>query len=150
MEGLSRPDTKKGRLQRACLDLLGEHERDGALPTSIRFLFYELLDRDVIPKVYRDPDGTAKPRTPGQDISDAVGVLREAALIPWDWIVDETRTLHDWRFASTVSVRRGHLTARQNRRVGRRATAPDSVRVALAGGRAAQHRLRLPLPYRRH
>jgi hypothetical protein len=102
MEGLSRPDTKKGRLQRACLDLLGEHERDGALPTSIRFLFYELLDRDVIPKVYRDPDGTAKPRTPGQDISDAVGVLREAALIPWDWIVDETRTLHDWRFASTV------------------------------------------------
>ena len=102
MEGLSKETTKAGRLQRACLVLLREHEADGALPTSIRFLFYELLDRGVIPKVYRKADGTARPRTPGQDISDAVGVLREAALIPWDWIVDETHTLHDWRYAATV------------------------------------------------
>jgi transcription antitermination factor NusG len=34
---VSAPDTKAGMLQRACLDLLAEHERDGALPTSIRF-----------------------------------------------------------------------------------------------------------------
>jgi hypothetical protein len=32
----SAPNTKSGKLQRACLDLLAEHERDGALPTSIR------------------------------------------------------------------------------------------------------------------
>lgn len=38
---LSAPDTKAGRLQRACLELLREHERDGALPTNGRFLFYE-------------------------------------------------------------------------------------------------------------
>jgi hypothetical protein len=98
---LSKPDSKKGRLQRACLELLREHETDGALPTSIRFLFYELLDRRVIPKVYRYPDGRERPRTPGQDISDAVNVLREAG-IPWDWIVDETRTLYDWRYAQNV------------------------------------------------
>ena len=91
MEGLSSSNTKAGRYQRACLELLYEHQADGALPTSIRFLFYELTDRDVIPKAYHHPDGTERPRTPGQDISDAVGVLREAALIPWDWIVDETR-----------------------------------------------------------
>jgi hypothetical protein len=104
MEGLSKPNTKAGRLQRACLDLLYEHEEQGAIPTSIRFLFYELLDRGVIPKVYRYPDGTEKKRTPSQDISEAVTVLREldSEPIPWGWIVDETRSLDNWRYASSV------------------------------------------------
>ena len=101
-DGLSKETTKKGRLQRVCLDLLREHESDGALPTSIRFLFYELLDRGVIPKVYRKRDGTELKRTPAQDISDAVNVLRETGLVPWSWIVDETRTLQDWRYAGSV------------------------------------------------
>jgi hypothetical protein len=39
---LSKPESKAGRLQRVCLDLLHEHESDGAIPTSARFLFYEL------------------------------------------------------------------------------------------------------------
>jgi hypothetical protein len=97
MARLSKPGTKAGRLQRACLALLYEHEEQGAIPTSIRFLFYELLDRGVIPKVYRYPDGTEKKRTPSQDISDAVTVLREldSEPIPWSWIVDETRSLDD-------------------------------------------------------
>jgi hypothetical protein len=55
----------------------------------------------VISKVNRNPDGTEQKRTPGQNISDAVKVLREAG-IPWDWIVDETRALYDWRFAQNV------------------------------------------------
>jgi hypothetical protein len=96
MDGLSAESTKKGRLQRACLKLLYEHEADGALPTSIRFLFYELLDRGVVPKAY-----PGKTRTPSQDIADAVKHLRENG-IPWDWIVDETRTLYDWRYAHSV------------------------------------------------
>jgi hypothetical protein len=96
MERLSKETTKAGRLQRACLALLHEHEADGALPTSIRFLFYELLDRGVIPKTY-----PGKVRTPSQDIADAVKRLREAG-IPWDWIVDETRALYDWRYAQNV------------------------------------------------
>ena len=41
--GLSAPHTAKGRLQRALLDLLRVHERDGTLPTCNRFLFYELV-----------------------------------------------------------------------------------------------------------
>jgi len=104
MAGLSKPGTKAGRYQRACLELLREHEVDGAIPTSIRFLFYELFDRGVVPKVYRYPDGTEKKRTPSQDISDAVTVLREldSGAIPWSWIVDETRSLDDWRYASSV------------------------------------------------
>jgi hypothetical protein len=101
-ELLSKEGTKKGRLQRACLTLLREHEADEALPTSVRFLFYELLDRDVIPKDYRNSDGTRKPRTPGQDISDAVMHLREAGLVPWDWITDETRSLDQWTYAGSV------------------------------------------------
>lgn len=104
MEGLSKPGTKAGRLQRACLRLLLEHEATGAIPTSIRFLFYELLDQGVIPKVYRDKTGAEKKRTPSQDISDAVTVLREldSDPIPWGWIVDETRTLEEWRYAESV------------------------------------------------
>ncbi len=104
MVGLSKETTKKGRLQRACKRLLLEHEATGAIPTSIRFLFYELLDRGVIPKVYRDETGTEKKRTPSQDISDAVTVLREldSDAIPWGWIVDETRRLEEWRYAESV------------------------------------------------
>ena len=98
MEGLSKPNTKAGRLQRACLDLLLEHEADGALPTSIRFLFYELVSRGIVPKAY--PAGRS--RTPSQDVSVAVKHLREAGIVPWGWIVDETRTLHSQHYASSV------------------------------------------------
>lgn len=99
---LSGAGTKAGKLQRVCLELLREHEADGAIPTSIRFLFYELVDRGVIPKLYYHADGTEKKRTPSQDLSDAVTVLRENGLIPWHWIVDETRTLNNWRYAASV------------------------------------------------
>jgi hypothetical protein len=102
VDGLSKETTKAGRLQRACLRLLLEHEAQGALPTSIRFLFYELLDRGVVPKVYRFPDGSTRPRKPSQDISEAINVLRECGYIPWSWIVDESRTIEDWRYASSV------------------------------------------------
>lgn len=98
MSGLSAEHTKAGRLQRACLKLLSEHEADGAVPTSIRFLFYELLDRRVIPKSY----GPQAKRTPSQDISGAVMRLRELGLVPWHWIVDETRSLSEWRYSDSV------------------------------------------------
>ena len=95
---LSKPHTKAGRLQRACLALLGEHNADGALPTSIRFLFYELVSRQEVPKAY--PVGRS--RTPSQDVADAVKHLRQAGIVPWDWIVDETRALHIHRYAPSV------------------------------------------------
>jgi hypothetical protein len=40
--------SKRAMLRRALLRLLREHERDGALPTSARSLFYELVQRGVI------------------------------------------------------------------------------------------------------
>ncbi len=54
-----------------------------------------------MPKVYRDEDGIAKRRTPSQDVSEAVHVLRKLG-VPWEWIVDETRTVHERRYASSV------------------------------------------------
>lgn len=102
LDGLSRPNTKAGKLQRACLELLHEHEADGALPTSARFLFYELVDRGIVPKAYRKADGSEAKRTPSQDISDALTVLRENGLVPWDWIADQTRSVTSWRYSGSV------------------------------------------------
>ena len=49
-DGLSATHTATGKLQRALLDLLRVHERDGTLPTSNRFLFYELVQAGEVPK----------------------------------------------------------------------------------------------------
>ena len=102
---LSPAHTAKGRLQRALLALLDVHEREDTLPTSGRFLFYELVQAEVIPGA----------RRADQNLIDALTHLREAGLVPWDWIVDETRSLDSFRTASTVaeylmrSVRRAAL-----------------------------------------
>jgi hypothetical protein len=98
---VSAPDTKAGMLQRACLDLLAEHERDGALPTSIRFLYYELVQRGIVSKTR-----TGARRT-DHDTIDALTRLREAGQIPWDWIVDETRSLDD--YTGDTSIKQGVL-----------------------------------------
>jgi hypothetical protein len=101
---LSKPYSKAGRLQRHCLNLLAEHRRDGAIPTSGRFLFYELVSRGVVPKDhYRDETGNKKSRTPAQDVADASWHLRrKARIVPMDWIVDETRDLDSWQYAPSV------------------------------------------------
>jgi len=89
--------SKIGSLRLALLELLEEHERDNALPTSARFLFYELVQRGILSK-QRKTQG----RRPDQNISDALTDLRERGDVPWDWIVDETRSLDDSRGASTL------------------------------------------------
>jgi hypothetical protein len=102
---LSKADSKAGRLQRACLDLLREHERAGDIPTNGRFLYYELEQRDVIPKKYdgiNPATGKKWARTPMQDVSVATMQLRESGQILWDWIQDETRNLSKWRYADSV------------------------------------------------
>lgn len=91
------PASKIGRLRQACYDLVREHETDGTLPTNGRFLFYELEQRGVVPKKYE-----GKVRTPAQDISDALIDLRQAGMIPWEWIVDETREVTEWQSAATA------------------------------------------------
>jgi hypothetical protein len=87
---------KAARLRAALLALLAEHERDGALPTSARFLFYELVQRSAIRK------SAPGPRQPSQDVSDALTQLRESGRVPWEWIVDETRSLDGIYAAASV------------------------------------------------
>jgi hypothetical protein len=82
--GLSGPDTARGRLQRACLDILLRHEADGEIPTDTRFVYYELKQSGFELKHHQA-------RRDDQDVIDAVMHLRETGLVPWGWIVDETR-----------------------------------------------------------
>ena len=101
MTTLSAPNTKRGRLQRTCLELLQdrEHQPDG-LPTSTRFIYYELVQGGIVLKK-REAGKTG--RRSDQDVCDAIFFLRKVGEIPWDWIVDETRTIEDWDFASSVA-----------------------------------------------
>jgi hypothetical protein len=89
--------SKIRRLREALLALLAEHERDGALPTSGRFLFYELVARGIISK---EKTGA---RRPDQDMTEALTQLRENGEIPWDWIVYETRNLESYIGSPTIS-----------------------------------------------
>ena len=74
------------------------HLADGMIPTSNRFLVYELIQEGVIDK---KPTGILRPgakmqRRTDQNVIDALTVLRERGDIPWDAIVDETRSLDDF------------------------------------------------------
>jgi hypothetical protein len=91
-----------GSVRDALMDLYGQHRRDGALPTSARFLFYELLTLRVLSK---EKNGA---RRPDQILHDALTQLRESGDIPWDDIVDETRSVED--YTGCTSVLWGALT----------------------------------------
>jgi len=97
VERLSKSDSAKGKLQRVALALLHEHKANGEIPTNSRFLFYELEGRGVVSKKQ-----TGK-RQVGQNLSEALMHLREAGIVPWAWIADETRTLHEWDYADSVA-----------------------------------------------
>lgn len=99
-EALSKPQTKAGRLQRAVLELLEEHRDAGDLPTSNRFLYYELVQRGVLDKTKTRRTG----RGADQDLADASKRLRDTGLVPWEWIVDETRTLAEWEYADSIAA----------------------------------------------
>ena len=102
MPDLAPANTKAGKLQRECLAVLQDHEVRGSIPTSVRFVFYELEGLGVVPKNYYGPDGKKKARTPSNDVADAIKRLRDVGLVPWNWIVDETRNLDNWRYAESV------------------------------------------------
>jgi hypothetical protein len=83
-----------------------EHERTKAIPTDVTFVFYELEQRGIVPKKYEGVNPRTNKefkRTPRQDVSDALMYLREHNLIPWDWLLDSVRVLHEWRYAATVA-----------------------------------------------
>jgi hypothetical protein len=91
--------SKIGALRDLLFALLQEHERDSTIPTNARFLFYELVQRGELNKERKGA------RRPDQDLHDALTDLREQTRIPWDWIVDETRSLDSYT---------GHATIRQS------------------------------------
>jgi hypothetical protein len=91
---------KAAALRRAVHALLLEHEAAGELPTSNRFLFYELRQRGG--PLYGHPS-RGQGRSQDQNLSDASTFLRNEGLVPWDWIVDETRSLSEWRYTETVA-----------------------------------------------
>ena len=88
-------------VRQALLDLLREHKAEAMLPTSRQFLYYELIMRGVISK---ERTGV---RHPGQIVTDALTQIREDGRIPWDWIVDETRSLDD--YSGSLSIKQAVL-----------------------------------------
>jgi hypothetical protein len=114
---LSRPNTGAGRMQRLVLEVLLEHEAAGELPTSGRFVFYELEGRGLVRKSSRGESRRGTARDPReQEVTDALIFLRDKGVIPWGWLVDETRTLYEWEHAPTVAeyVERSVERARLN------------------------------------
>jgi hypothetical protein len=94
--------TKRGRLQRALLALYRQHVAEGTIPTSGRFLWYELSQAGIVDKA-RARGHAGVRRGIDQDLTDALTSLRELGLIPWDAIVDETRTLYMYVGSTTLA-----------------------------------------------
>jgi hypothetical protein len=88
--------SKIGALRDLLFSLLQEHEQDGTIPTNARFLFYELVQRGQLSK-----EKTGK-RRPDQNMHDALFDIREDGRIPWDWIIDETRSLDNYTGYKTI------------------------------------------------
>jgi hypothetical protein len=93
--------SKAAELRRAVHELLLEHQEAGELPTSNRFLLDELRQRGgPLYGHYGRGDGG---RGQDQNLSDASTWLRDEGIVPWSWIVDETRSLTAYRYAPTVA-----------------------------------------------
>jgi hypothetical protein len=97
--------TKRDRVRELLLkNLADRHSDPDLLPTTLRFVFYEL-----------EQDGDAQKPTPGgtrrstgwppgsQDITDAATSLRNEGAIPWDTFADTERSLSVFRHAPTVA-----------------------------------------------
>ena len=103
---LSGEHTKRGRMQRIVLELLAEKEHRGEIPTNGRFVFYELEQRGLVRKSRQGESRRERadelPRE--QAVTDALMWLREKGLVPYWWIVDETRTLYGYDRPATVAA----------------------------------------------
>jgi hypothetical protein len=95
---LSKPSSERGQYQRAALKIMREHEAAGTIPTNIRFVFYEGVQRGLWEK-HTHPGTNRSTQT---YLSEALMWLREKEIIPWDWLEDETRSISDWRSADSV------------------------------------------------
>ena len=84
---MNRSDGRAAKIREALIVLIEEHRAQGTIPTSHRFLFYELVVRAIIAK-----HGDNSVRM--DSVTDKeLTYLRERGIIEWDEIVDETRSL---------------------------------------------------------
>jgi hypothetical protein len=84
-----RPGTKAARLREWFHAVLLRHEGAGTLPTTPKFLIYQAVSAEVIPKA------ATGARRYDQDAGEAFTWLREQGLVPWAWVVDRTRHIAD-------------------------------------------------------
>jgi hypothetical protein len=109
LRGFLSPTRGIGVHRRHGLVLLLEHQRDGQLPTSGRFLFYEGVQRGWISKAAPEiKPGKKMARRAGQDFSDGLRDLRKEGLVGWPALADETRVLEQPFTHATVLA---HLLA---------------------------------------
>jgi hypothetical protein len=92
--GLSPPNTKIGMLQRLAWDHLKNKDSNDEIPTSIRFVFYELEQASHLSKRTIRLDGRPGKRKPADDLTEAITNLRNLDLVPWESLVDESRHVH--------------------------------------------------------
>jgi hypothetical protein len=97
--------SKAAILRHELLRLYQTHVRAGMIPTSARFLFYELVALEIISK---QASGVLRPGAKGQrrldqDMIEALTDLREKGQIPWNAIADETRSLDDFSGWATIA-----------------------------------------------
>jgi hypothetical protein len=102
---LSRPNTLAGRMQRHVLQVLLDHKDNDEIPTNGRFVFYELEGRGIVRKSNQGESRRGSTNDPReQEVTDALTWLRDKGVVPWSWIIDETRTLHEWQHAPSVAT----------------------------------------------
>ncbi len=103
---LSAEHTAKGKLQRACVEVIRRMEAAGEVSaekkTSDRFVYY-ILKQDGYPLVKHVAAPGRIARRDDQDVIDAMKHIRDAGAIPSDWISDETRDVEGPMLAPTIA-----------------------------------------------
>jgi hypothetical protein len=89
---------KIAALREAVYDRFMAHEAADELPTSIRFIYYELVQHN--PAVLAQFTGQ---QTPSQITATAAMWLREEGLVPWEWVIDEGRSVTAYTYAKSVA-----------------------------------------------
>jgi hypothetical protein len=80
----------------ALLSIIEQHRIDGDLPTSVRFLLYELEAHGLISK---PRDGEPRPEEVAIEV---LTQLRESGDVPWTYIVDEVWCMEDYSGSDTI------------------------------------------------
>jgi hypothetical protein len=86
-----RPRSHAYALREAVHQRLRAHQASRDLRTPNRFLLYEL--RQYNPGALYGHKSRGQGRSEAQNLTDASKWLRDAGIVPWPWIVDETRSL---------------------------------------------------------